>query len=150
MKKSGCLQGLMDSRTAKNSLGSVTFSAKYTFLVDIVRNTGSSNCGKILWSFTVIFGVFVCWGDWLAFLYDFFFSGSKVERDVVSSALKLLLEMSSMDADLSHGSFVMEACKPVKFNWPKWVHITGFFKSVWTLVSEYIMSLFCMEIRLKT
>lgn len=45
-----------------------------------------------------------------------FFSCSKVGRDVVSNALKLLLEINSMDADLSHGSFSMEACKPVKFN----------------------------------
>lgn len=29
MKNSGCLQGLRDGRTAKNSLGSVKFSAKY-------------------------------------------------------------------------------------------------------------------------
>lgn len=45
-----------------------------------------------------------------------FFSCNKVGRDVGSNALKLLLEMNFMDADLSHGSFVMEACKPVKFN----------------------------------
>lgn len=38
----------MDDRTAKNSLGSVTFSAKYTFLVDTIGSTWSSNCGKIL------------------------------------------------------------------------------------------------------
>lgn len=148
MKSSGCLQGLRDGRTAKNSLGSVTFSAKYTFLVDTVGNTGSSNCGRILGSFTVIFGVCVLMG--LAGFPFWFFACNKLGRDVVSSALDLLLEMNSMDADLSHACFVMEACNLEKFSWAKLVHIIGFFKSFQILGSKYIMSLFCIEIRLKS
>lgn len=53
--------------------------------------------------------------DWLAFSFDFF-AYSKLRREVVSSVLDLSLDMNSMDADLSHGYFVMEVYKPEKFS----------------------------------
>lgn len=50
----------MAGKTAKNSLSNVTFSAKYTFLIDTIGNTWSSNCREILLAFSGFFGVCVC------------------------------------------------------------------------------------------
>lgn len=133
MRSSVCVQGLMDGRTAKNSLGSVTFSAKYTSLVDTIGSIWSSNCGKILWSFSVIFGMCVLRG--LADLLFRFFACNKTGRDVVSSALRLLLEINSMDADLSRRCFVLEAYKPEKFSCAKWLFMIGFSQSSFWAVS---------------
>lgn len=55
----------------------------------------------------------------LADLLFRFFTCNKTGRDVVSSALRLLLEINSMDADLSRRCFVLEAYKPEKFSCAK-------------------------------